>query len=89
LKTTIETKLFKNGGSKAVRIPAAWNFDSENVLLTFNEVTNSITITRKPKGLLDDFFELQDRLGPISKKEWGFKRDQGIDDFKSPFKDWK
>lgn len=88
MNAQIETKLFKNGGSKAVRIPAAWNFDTENVLLTFNEVTNTITISRKPKGLLDDFFELQDRLGPISAVEWDFKRNQGIDDFKSPFENW-
>jgi hypothetical protein len=30
------TKLFMNGGSQAVRIPAKWKFESDVVELTFN-----------------------------------------------------
>lgn len=77
-------KLFKNGGSRAVRIPAAWGFDQDEVTLNFDEVTRRIIMEEIPKSNIADFFALQDELGVQNLDGWP-QRDQPIDDFASPF----
>lgn len=85
MKTTVQTKLFKNGGSKAVRIPASWGFDQDNVTMTFDELTRRILIEEVPQSGIDEFFKLQDELA-ISPKDLDWpERSQPIDDFKNPF----
>lgn len=43
------TKLFMNGGSQAVRIPAKWKFESDVVELTFNPETHTICISSQTR----------------------------------------
>ena len=45
----VTTRLFMNGGSQAVRIPAKWKFESEVVELTFNPETRSICISSQTR----------------------------------------
>ena len=52
-------KLFKNGRSQAVRLPAAFRFDSEEVFIHKDEQTGDVILSRKP-GSWDDFFALAD-----------------------------
>lgn len=85
MNSKVATKLFRNGGSKAVRLPAQWVGDSETVELTFDEITGRITIIPEHKNRLATFFSLQDELGPIAADERLFERDQGTDDFRHPF----
>ncbi len=84
METEIKTKFFRNGGSVAVRIPSAWSFNPEQVTMTFDEITRQITITQQPRRDIQDFFDLQDRLGPIDDAQPLFDREQQLDAFASP-----
>ena len=77
-------KLFRNGGSRAVRIPAAWGFEDGEVTLTFDEVTRRVVIEEKSKDDIKEFFKLQDQLGLQDEAGWP-KREQPIDDGNNPF----
>jgi antitoxin VapB len=50
-------KLFKNGRSQAVRLPAIFRFDCKEVFIRKDPETGDIILSRKP-GSWDDFFEL-------------------------------
>jgi len=54
-------KLFKNGRSQAVRLPAAFRFDSEEVFVYKDEQTGDVILSRKP-GSWDEFFALADSV---------------------------
>ena len=88
MKVEISAKLFKNGGSRAVRIPASWSFEGDEVTMTFDPTTKSIVIRNRQHAWLDDFYKLQDELMPEIGTDWTIERDQGTDDFKSPFETW-
>lgn len=44
MSARVVTKVFMNGGSQAVRIPAEMRFDSDQVVITFDEKTRAVTI---------------------------------------------
>jgi antitoxin VapB len=48
-------KLFKNGRSQAVRLPAAFRFDSEEVYIRRDPVTGDVILSAKPHSF-DRFF---------------------------------
>ncbi len=50
-------KLFKNGRSQAVRLPAIFRFDCDEVFIRKDPETGDVILSRKP-GSWDDFFEL-------------------------------
>lgn len=50
-------KLFKNGRSQAVRLPAMFRFDCDEVFIRKDPETGDVILSRKP-GTWDDFFEL-------------------------------
>lgn len=52
-------KLFMNGRSQAVRLPASFRFDCDEVFISRDENTGDIVISRKP-GSWDDFFNMVD-----------------------------
>ncbi|MBS1842700.1 MAG: AbrB/MazE/SpoVT family DNA-binding domain-containing protein [Acidobacteria bacterium] len=52
-------KLFKNGRSQAVRLPAAFRFDTEEVFIQKDKQTGDVILSRKP-GSWDEFFTLAD-----------------------------
>ena len=54
-------KLFMNGRSQAVRLPAKYRFDCDEVYIRKDPETNDIILSRKP-GTWDDFFELVDAI---------------------------
>ncbi|MBS1867766.1 MAG: AbrB/MazE/SpoVT family DNA-binding domain-containing protein, partial [Acidobacteria bacterium] len=41
-------KLFKNGRSQAVRLPAAFRFDTEEVFIQKDKQTGDVILSRKP-----------------------------------------
>ena len=66
------SKLFKTGGSVAVRIPAGWLDPAQEVALSRNPHTGRITISQGGAGPDDDFFEFlrgKDYLGDIGLEE--------------------
>jgi antitoxin VapB len=52
-------KLFMNGRSQAVRLPAAYRFDCKEVFIRRDRVSGDIVLSRKPESW-DDFFKLAD-----------------------------
>ena len=56
-KTRI-AKLFRNGSSQAVRLPAEFQFDGKQVYATRDEVTGDVVLSRQPgAGAWRDFLE--------------------------------
>ena len=47
-----------------MRIPAEFRFDAEEVFVTFDALTQSVTISASKPNLKEVFFELQARLLP-------------------------
>lgn len=69
-------KLFSNGRSQAVRLPAAFRFDEDEVFIRRDEATGDVILSRKPQTW-DDFLALMEKgavpAGFLSAEE----RDQG------------
>lgn len=72
-------KIFKNGRSQAVRLPAEFRFEGDEVLIRRDPVSGDIVLSPKPAAL-DAFFRLRDRLLKKSPEEFAnflSERDQG------------
>lgn len=54
-------KLFMNGRSQAVRLPASFRFDCEEVYIRKDKKTGDVIISKKP-DTWDDFFEIIDDI---------------------------
>jgi antitoxin VapB len=59
---TRTAKLFRNGRSQAVRLPAEYRFEGSEVYIRRDEGTGDIVISRRPSSW-QDFFDLADRIG--------------------------
>ncbi len=52
-------KLFKNGSSQAVRLPAEFRFEGDEVYLTRDETTGDVVLSSRPGAKVwGDFFEM-------------------------------
>lgn len=79
-------KLFINGRSQAVRLPAAYRFSGAEVFIRQDPETGDVILSRKPADWNDFFAALKDTNLPdnfLDKKD----RSQGIQD-RDPFQDW-
>jgi len=56
---TKRVKLFKNGASQAVRLPAEFRFDTDEVYATRDDLTGDLVLSNRP-GIKawSEFFEL-------------------------------
>lgn len=54
-------KLFRNGRSQAVRLPAEYRFRGSEVYVRRDPNTGDVILSRRPESW-QDFFELVDRL---------------------------
>jgi hypothetical protein len=70
LKTVLEAKVFKNGGSSAIRLPASLNITSGVVYLEVDDETGDIEIKRQNPNPFQELFALHDKYGPIDDDEW-------------------
>jgi antitoxin VapB len=52
-------KLFKNGRSQAVRLPARFRFEGDEVFIRRDEATGDVILSKRPTSW-DDFFKLVD-----------------------------
>lgn len=59
------TKLFINGGSQVVRLPAEFRFDAEHVYVWRDEATGDVTLSSRPVQTWAHFMALRDSLGPV------------------------
>ena len=79
-------KLFANGRSQAVRLPAAYRFDTKEVFIRQDSETGDVILSRKPATWDDFFAALKSAKVPdnfLDEKE----RRQGTQD-RDPFADW-
>lgn len=60
----LKAKVFRNGRSQAVRIPAEFRFNSDQVFIEKNEATGVVTLSEKPlRRSLEDIFRAFDEAG--------------------------
>jgi antitoxin VapB len=74
-------KLFTNGRSQAVRLPAACRFDAKEVFIRKDQKTGDVILSRKPTNWNDFFLALEGVsvpagfLGKKERKQGAQKRD--------------
>jgi antitoxin VapB len=57
-------RLFVNGGSQAVRLPAEFRFpDASEVQIHRDPLTGDVVLSSRPGSALSRFFALRDQLG--------------------------
>lgn len=52
-------KLFKNGRSQAVRLPAEFRFEGDDVFIRKDDKTGDVILSRRPSSW-DEFFRIRD-----------------------------
>lgn len=55
-------KLFRNGRSQALRLPAEYRFEGSEVYIRRDPSTGDVILSRRP-GSWQEFFDLADRVG--------------------------
>lgn len=83
---TQTAKLFSNGSSQAVRLPAAYRFEGKEVYIRRDPITGDVILSRKPKNWNKLIEAIQDLDVPddfLSKKD----REQEAYD-RDPFEGW-
>ena len=75
MKTIYELKVFKNGGSSAVRIPAALRIDQSVLFLEVDETSGEMELFKDRPQKFKRLLELLETHGPISESDWGLERD--------------
>jgi len=55
-------KVFRNGRSQAVRLPAEYRFETSEVYIRRDPETGDVILSRRPESW-NEFFELADRIG--------------------------
>lgn len=79
-------KLFTNGRSQAVRLPASYRFEGKEVFIRRDPVTGDVILSRKPANWDDFFVALKDTNVPddfLNQEE----RNQKVHD-RDPFEGW-
>jgi len=58
-------KVFQNGGSQAVRLPAEFRFDGDEVYIWRDENSGDIVLSAQGHAQWSDFVALRDRLRAV------------------------
>jgi antitoxin VapB len=77
-----KAKLFVNGGSQAVRLPAEFRFDGDEVDVRRDAVTGDVILS-KPRASWDDYFAWAATLNLPA--DFMATREQPTDDVRDPF----
>jgi len=77
---TATAKLFMNGRSQAVRLPAEFRFEGTEVNIRRDPVTGEVVLSQKPQrtGSLDAFFKALAAVPPEELEGFLEDRDQGV-----------
>ena len=79
MTSTKTAKLFRNGRSQAVRLPAEFRFEGKEVLIRKDPVTGDVILSagKKKKETWKDFLDLAARLRAEAPEEFeGFMEDR-------------
>ena len=80
-------KLFVNGRSQAVRLPAAYRFQTKEVFVRQDPETGDVILSRKPASWDDFFAALQDAAVPADFLDDKERKQEAQD--RDPFADWR
>ena len=80
-------KLFTNGRSQAVRLPAAFRFDTKEVFIRQDPKTGDVILSRKPTTW-DGFFAALQATDVPEDFLCAAERAQGLHD-RDPLEDWR
>lgn len=80
-------KVFMNGRSQAVRLPAAFRFDVKEVFIRKDPVTGDVILSQRPTTW-DGFFEARARADIPADFLSEEERNQGIEEYRDPFEGW-
>ena len=67
-------KLFRNGASQAVRLPAEFRFDGDEVYIRRDERTGDVVLSSRPR--VTSWEELFERIGYLEEDEEDFMRER-------------
>lgn len=81
-------KIFMNGRSQAVRLPAEFRFDTKVVYIRKDPATGEVILSPKPTTW-DGFFEARARANFPDDFLSPEDRDQGELEFRDPFEGWE
>ena len=84
---THTAKLFRNGRSQAVRLPARFRFDGEEVFIRRDESTGDVILSSKPSGW-DEFFAVVSKGRAAAADFLNAEERAQNDDRKDPFEGW-
>jgi antitoxin VapB len=88
---TQTAKIFKNGRSQAVRLPAEFRFDADEVSIRKDPQTGDVILSEKRKTPpnWDSFFEALDEAGPFD-DDFLSPAERAQGEFRpDPFEDWE
>lgn len=64
MPATQKARVFRNGRSQAVRIPAEFRFSTDEVYIERDEKTGALTLSEKPlRPSIDEVFRMLDEAG--------------------------
>ncbi|MBT9588205.1 AbrB/MazE/SpoVT family DNA-binding domain-containing protein [bacterium] len=81
-------RLFMNGGSQAVRLPAELRFDADEVYIRRDERTGDVILSSKPYLTWADFMEIRDQFLPESDSGDFLGQRLQSTESREPFRDW-
>jgi antitoxin VapB len=84
---TQTAKLFMNGKSQAVRLPAAYRFDGKEVFIRQDPISGDIILSRRPENL--DAFLVLARSTAVPEAFLGSDERQQAQGGHDPFMDWQ
>lgn len=62
---TRRAKVFTTGGSQAVRLPAEFRFEADEVYVRRDALTGDVILSARPHGSYADFIAQRFALGPV------------------------
>ena len=80
-------KIFTNGRSQAVRLPAAFRFDGDEVFVRKDEETGDVILSRKPADW-GSFFQLVDGAPAPADFLNRDERGKAVEQERDPFAGW-
>jgi len=69
-------KLFRSGGSQAVRLPAEFRFDGSEVYIWRDELADTVVLSPRPCLRLADFLALRNALAGPELAQYMLSREQ-------------
>ena len=84
---TKQAKLFSNGGSQAVRLPAEFRFDGDQVYVRRDRGTGDVILSNRPHSTWREFMQFRAELGSPD-EDLVSNRGQGVER-RDPFAEWR